>query len=170
MRLQRQTLLAYSAIACALVGTVAPSWAEPATTSTDPSLVPASASDKKKPGLGKAATLDVSKPYGFHLQPILDKIKADDQQRKRISEIVASYKTKIQPLRDDYKVKRQEFLSSMFSGGAAETIMSRQMELSHLSSDITSKYCMMRLEIRRALSPQQILLYESYSREQGWNR
>ncbi len=118
--------------------------------------------------VGKA--LDVSKPYGSHLQPILDKIKANPTQRTKISQIVESYRTKIQPLRDEYKQKRQEFLSSMTSGSAAETIMTRQVELSHLSSEISSRYTLMRLEIRRQLTPQQILQFEEYARDHGWNR
>lgn len=115
-------------------------------------------------------TLDVNKPYGSHLQPILDKIQANPTQRVKITQIVESYRTKIQPLRDEYKQKRQDFLSSMTSGSAAETIMTRQVELSHLSSEISSRYTLMRLEIRRQLTPQQILQFEDYAREHGWNR
>lgn len=115
-------------------------------------------------------TLDVNKPYGSHLQPILDKIKANPSQKTKISQVVESYRTKIQPLRDEYKQKRQDFLISMTSGSAAETIMTRQVELSHLSSEISSRYTLMRLEIRRLLAPEQILLFEEYAREHGWNR
>jgi hypothetical protein len=114
--------------------------------------------------------LDVNKPYGSHLKPILDSIKASTDQRTKISQIVESYRNRIQPLREEYKQKQQEFLTSMTSGGAAETIMTKQVELSHLSSEITSRYTLMRLEIRRQLSPQQILQFEAYARQQGWNK
>jgi Spy/CpxP family protein refolding chaperone len=116
-----------------------------------------------KPGL------DVSKPYGYHLQPILDKINASSDQRVKITKVVASYRSSLQPLRDHYKEKQQDFISSMISGDAAEAVMSKQVELGHMASEITSKYCLMRLEIRRVLTPQQILLFESYGREHGWN-
>jgi flagellar biosynthesis chaperone FliJ len=114
--------------------------------------------------------LDVSKPYGSHLKPILDRIKASDEQRTKISQIVESYRSRIQPLRDEYKQRRESFLASMTSGATAETIMTRQVELSHLSSEITSRYTLMRLEVRRQLTPQQILQFEAYARENGWNK
>lgn len=113
--------------------------------------------------------IDVTSPYGSHLKPILDTIKATDEQRTKISRVVDGYRSRIQPLRDEYKQKRSEFLTAMTSGGAAETIMTKQVELSHLSSEISSRYCLMRLEIRRLLTPQQILQFEAYARENGWN-
>jgi Spy/CpxP family protein refolding chaperone len=119
--------------------------------------------------MAKTPTLDVSKPYGYHIEPILKKIKANDDQRLKIKNVVQSYRSKIQPLRDEYKIKRQEFITVMTGGGASETIMAKQMELSRLASEITSKYTLMRLEIRRVLSPPQILLLEEYAREHGWN-
>jgi Spy/CpxP family protein refolding chaperone len=128
------------------------------------------------PGIGsssilvaKAPNIDVTKPYGYHLEPILQKINASADQRTKIVSVVQSYKSKIQPLRDEYKGKRQEFIAVMTGGGAAETIMAKQMELSHLASEITSKYTLMRLEIRRMLTPQQILQFEDYARQHGWN-
>jgi hypothetical protein len=124
---------------------------------------------KSLPILGSSKSMDVSTPYGSHMKPIMDRIKASPDQRTKISSIVESYRSRIQPLRDEYKQKRQEFLTSMTSGGTAETIMTKQVELSHLSSEITSRYCLMRLEIRRQLSPQQILQFEAYARENGWN-
>lgn len=139
----------------------------------DPPAQPAAAApanDGKPTALaGSNSKIDVSKPYGYHLQPILDKIKATADQRQKISQVVQSYKSTIQPLRDQYKVRQQEFISLMVSGGAAESIMAKQVELGHLSSEITSKYCLMKLEIRHWLTPQQILQYESYGREHGWN-
>src|SRR5581483_11602207 len=68
---------------------------------------------------GGSSKIDVTKPYGYHLQPILDKIKASPDQRQKITSIVQSYKSTIQPLRDQYKVRQQEFISLMVSGGAA---------------------------------------------------
>jgi Spy/CpxP family protein refolding chaperone len=114
-------------------------------------------------------SVDVTSPYGSHLKPILDRIKATDDQRAKISHIVEGYRSRIQPLRDEYKQKRNEFLTAMTSGGTAETIMTKQVELSHLSSEISSRYCLMRLEVRRLLTPQQILQFEAYARENGWN-
>jgi hypothetical protein len=121
------------------------------------------------PIIGSSRTPDVTTPYGSHMKPIMDRIKATTDQRTKIGQIVESYRSRIQPLRDEYKQKRQEFLTSMTSGGTAETIMTKQVELSHLSSEISSRYCLMRLEIRRQLSPQQILQFEAYARENGWN-
>lgn len=113
--------------------------------------------------------MDVSRPYGSHLKPILDRIKATSDQRTKISSIVEGYRSRIQPLREEYKQKQQEFLTSMTSGGTAETIMTKQVELSHLSSEINSRYYLMRLEIRRQLTPGQILQFEAYAREHNWN-
>jgi hypothetical protein len=121
------------------------------------------------PIIGSSKGMDVTTPYGSHLKPILDRIKATNEQRSKISQVVESYRSRIQPLRDEYKQKRQEFLTAMTSGGTAETIMTKQVELSHLSSEISSRYCLMRLEVRRQLSPQQILQFEAYARENGWN-
>lgn len=117
----------------------------------------------------RTPTIDVSKPYGYHLEPILQKIKATPDQRTKIVVVVQSYRSKIQPLRDEYKQRRQEFITVMTGGAAAETIMAKQVELSHLASDITSKYTLMRLEVRRIMTPQQILQFEDYARQHGWN-
>lgn len=113
--------------------------------------------------------LDFSRPYGYHLQPILEKIKASPEQREKIIVVVQSYRAKIQPLRDEYKLKRQEFVAVMTSGAPAETIMAKQVELSHLASEITNRYTLMRLDMRRVMNPQQILLFEDYARQHGWN-
>ena len=134
----------------------------------EPSKPAASPADARK--AGASGKLDLSKPYGYHLQPILESIKASPEQREKITGIVMSYRSTIQPLRDQYKVKQQEFINVMVSGGATELIMAKQLELGHLYSDIVSKYCLMKLEIRRLLTPQQILQFESYGREHGWNR
>lgn len=119
--------------------------------------------------LTTSKSIDVTSPYGSHLKPILDRIKATDDQRGKITHVVDGYRSRIQPLREQYKQKQNEFLTAMTSGGTAETIMTKQVELSHLSSEISSRYCLMRLEIRRLLTPQQILQFEAYAREHGWN-
>lgn len=121
------------------------------------------------PVLGGSKGMDVSRPYGSHLKPILDRIKATPDQRVKIGSIVESYRSRIQPLREEYKQKQTEFLTSMTSGGTAETIMTKQVELSHLSSEINSRYYLMRLEVRRQLTPAQILQFEAYAREHNWN-
>jgi hypothetical protein len=112
--------------------------------------------------------LDLSHPYGYYLEPILEKIKATPDQRKRITKIVFSYKAKIQPLRDQYKQTKQEFWDGMLNGHPAETVMTKEIEMSHLESDIVSKYCLMRLEIRKNLKTDQIIVFEQYCRQQGW--
>lgn len=110
------------------------------------------------------------KPYGAHLEPILKVIEATPDQRKKITDVMAGYRPKIQPLREQYNHKRDEFLKSLCDGKEAEVIMSQQVELGHLYSDIISQYTCMRLEIRRFLTPKQILLFEQYRKQQGWSR
>jgi Spy/CpxP family protein refolding chaperone len=124
---------------------------------------------KKTPPAAGGGKLELNRPYGYHLKPILERINANPEQRDKIGHIVESYRSTIQPMRDQYKQKQQEFISAMVGGGSNETVMAKQLELGHLYSDIVSKYCLMRLEIRRLLSPQQILQFEAYGREHGWN-
>jgi hypothetical protein len=139
---------------------------------------PGRAQDQPKPDAGKPALIpgiaaggkSFKQPYGMHLEPILKTIKANDDQRKKITAIVNNYKPKIQPLREQYNLKREEFLKSICDGKEAEVVMSQQVELGRLYSDITSQYTFMRLEIRKFLSPDQILLMEKYRKQQGWSR
>lgn len=134
--------------------------------------------DQPKPEQTKPASLpgvvaggkSFKKPYGAHLEPILKTIKANEDQRKKITAIVNAYKPRIQPLREQYNQKREEFLKSVCDGKEAEVVMSQQVELGRLYSDITSQYMFMRLEIRRFLSPDQILLMEKYRKQQGWSQ
>lgn len=107
-------------------------------------------------------------PYGSHLEPILKTIAATADQRKKITAVVQNYKPKIQPLREQYNQKRDEFLKSVCDGKEAELIMTQQVELGRLHSDIVSQYTFMRLEIRRFLTPDQIVLLEKYRKQQGW--
>ena len=128
-----------------------------------------------RPGIAPAAavkskTMDFSKPYGSHLQPILTKINANADQKVKITSIVQSYKSKLEPMRQEYRKCREEFLNCITTGSSAETVMQKQVELGHLSSDISSTYTLMRLEIRRLLKPEQVIQYEWYCRKQGWIR
>jgi Spy/CpxP family protein refolding chaperone len=120
--------------------------------------------------VAKAKLRDFSKPYGWHLQPILKKINANETQKTKITGIVQSYRTKLEPMRQEYRKVREDFLTCITSNTAAESIMEKQVRLGHLSSDISSTYTLMRLEIRRQLSPNQIVEYEAYCRKQGWMR
>lgn len=113
-------------------------------------------------------TAGIDAPYGSHLNPILEKICATPDQRKRLAGIVESYKPKIEPLRAEYKQKSKEFINDIISGQPAEVIMARQGELNNLHGVISTQYSLMRLEIRRMLSPQQCKLFEEYRLSQGW--
>lgn len=109
------------------------------------------------------------KPYGYHLAPILEHIHADSDQRDKITAIVSSYRSKIEPLRIVYKQKSQDFLVAVTKGLASDLIISQQMQLGQIYSDINSQYCLMSLAIRRLLKPDQIVLYEEYRHAQGWS-
>jgi Spy/CpxP family protein refolding chaperone len=108
------------------------------------------------------------KPYGYHLQPILSKIGASDSQRKQITVIVEQYRPKLEPMRVEYRQKSREFIDFIITGKPAEVIMARQVELNNLYGVIITQYSLMRLEIRRLLSPQQCMKYEEYRQTQGW--
>lgn len=109
-----------------------------------------------------------AKPYGYHLEPILKKLQATPDQRKKITDIVMSYKPKLEPLRQKYKQDSQEFLQWIISGMPAEQVMARQGELNSLYGTIVTQYSMMRIEIRRNLTPEQCKLFEEYRQKQGW--
>lgn len=113
---------------------------------------------------------DYSKPFGSHLPAILDTVQATPEQRTNITAIVESFRPKIDPLRQSYQQKKQEFLIGLTTGLAAEQLMGKQNDLSQLSSDISCQYCQMSLEVRKQLKPNQIVLYEEYRMKQGWNR
>jgi len=129
----------------------------PADTPADPSQVSAAA-DKLK------------QPHGSHLEPILRKIHANADQRCKITVIVTNYRPKIEPLRQEYRQKSQEFIDYIITGQPAEKVISRQSELNHLYGAIVTQYSMMRLEIRKVLTPEQSRLYEEYRRQQGWTK
>lgn len=156
--------LAFSALTAlvAVTAGLAPVYGQNSKPGNDPSeaTIPASIAGGKS----------FKQPYGSHLEPILVKIAATPDQRKNITAVFLSYKPKLQPLRDQYNVKRDEFLKSLCDGKDAAVVMSQQVELGRLYSDITSQYTFMRLDIRRYLSPNQIVLFEQYRKQQGWNR
>lgn len=110
-----------------------------------------------------------NKPYGFYLAPLLKHIKADDEQKVKITAIMESYRGRIEPLRNDYKKKNQDLLAKLAGGDSSATIMSEQMQLGRLYSDINLYYCQMSLEVRKVLNSEQIVLYEEFKRQQGWN-
>ncbi len=109
-----------------------------------------------------------NKPYGYHLEPILRRIKASAKQKSKITLVVKSYAPKISPLREEYTKKRRQFLTGIVNGGPPEQIMAHQGELNNLYSTIVSQYSCMNLEIRRLLTPGQVKLMEEYRQEQGW--
>ena len=125
---------------------------------------------KLSAGNNKCAPADAfSKPYGSHLAPILESVHATPEQRTSISAVVESFRPKIEPLRQSYQQKRQEFLTGLGSGLASTELMARQTDLSQLYCDISCQYCRMSLEIRKQLKPEQIVLYEEYRMKQGWS-
>ncbi|MBI4533884.1 MAG: hypothetical protein HY711_08035 [Candidatus Melainabacteria bacterium] len=130
---------------------------------------PASPVESAKTDQAQVRAEKLKAPYGSHLEPILQKIGATPEQRKRIAEIVMSHKPRIEPLRQEYKQKSQEFLTCLVSRKPAEDIMASQGELSQLYSVIVSQYNLMRLEIRRLLTPEQRVVFEEYRRQQGWS-
>jgi Spy/CpxP family protein refolding chaperone len=123
---------------------------------TSPAEAPPPASDKFKT------------PYGAHLEPILVKINASADQRQKIGAIVASYRPKIDPLRQEYKEKSNQFVNGLITGQPAEAVMAKQGELNKLYAVIVSQYSLMQLEIRKSLTPDQTRLFEEYKRQQGW--
>lgn len=109
-------------------------------------------------------------PHGSHLEPILRKINASPEQRVRITTIVTSFKPKIEPLRQEYRLKSQEFINCLVTGEPAEAVMARMGELNQLYGSIVTQYSLMRLEIRKVLTPDQRKAYEEYRHQQGWDR
>lgn len=109
-----------------------------------------------------------SKPYGFYLNPILEHIHANPDQRTKITAILQSYRGRLEPLRNEYKQKNQELLNKLSHGDKPEEIMNEQTHLGRLYTEITTNYCQMSLEVRKQLDPGQIVLYEEFKRKQGW--
>lgn len=118
-----------------------------------------------KPGIDTSVG---RQPYGYHLKRILIKINATPPQQEKIGAIVESHRPKLEPLREEYRQKSEEFLTLICTGKPAEVVMTRQNQLNQLHNEIISEYCVMRLEIRRLLQPNQWELFQDYSRQQGW--
>ncbi len=110
----------------------------------------------------------MSKPYGYYLKPILERIQANPDQSAKITAILQSYRSRIEPLKSEYVHKNQEFLNNLSRGEDSARIMNEQIQLGHIYSDITLYYCQMSLEVRKVLSPEQIVRYEEFKRQQGW--
>ena len=121
-------------------------------------------------GADGKTSADFSKPYGFYLNPLLDHLQANADQRVKISAILQSYRGRLEPLRNDYNVKRQEFLSNVVKGVSSDVIMGQQIKISNLYEEICSHYCQMSLEVRRVLTDEQIVRYEEFKRQRGWTR
>lgn len=109
-----------------------------------------------------------TKPYGYYLNPILQHIHANPEQKVKITAILQSYRGRLEPLRTEYRQKNQELLNKLSHGDKPEAIMDEQTHLGRLYTDITLYYCQMSLEVRKCLSPDQIVLYEEFKRKQGW--
>jgi len=109
-------------------------------------------------------------PYGFHFQQIMVRISATPPQRQQIEAIVEAHRPKIVPLKEEYRQKSEEFLSLICTGKSAEQVMSSQIQLNQLHNAITNEYYLMRLEIRRLLQPNQWEVFQTYVREQGWDK
>lgn len=111
-----------------------------------------------------------AKPYGYYLNPMLDHIQANADQRTKITLVVQNYRGRLEPLRNEYNAKRQEFLTNVVKGVSSDVIMAQQIKIGHLYEEITSHYCQMSLEVRRLLNPDQIVRYEEFKRQRGWTR
>lgn len=109
-----------------------------------------------------------SKPFGFYLDPMLEHIQANPDQKIKISAVVQSYKGRIEPLRTEYRQKNQQLLQKLAKGDSSASILDEQMHLGRLYTDINLYYCQMSLEVRKLLNPEQIVRYEEFKRRQGW--
>lgn len=130
-------------------------------------------SDSESVGADKSAVSTkagkFTHPYGYYLQPILEHIHANPDQKVKITAIVQSYRARIEPLQSEYKQRNQALLDKLAHGESSTTIMDDQMRVGRLYSDLNLYYCQMSLEVRKILSPDQIVLYEEFKRQQGWN-
>ena len=106
--------------------------------------------------------------YGKHLEPILQRIKATEDQRKQLSAVVEDFRPRIEPLREKYRQTRTKFLEEISSSDCSDRVMVTQMEMGHLDSSIRREYLIMRLKVRKILTPEQDKKFEAYRNEQGW--
>lgn len=114
------------------------------------------------------AKADFNKPYGYHLGPILETIKATPEQKKAITAIMEEFRPKIEPMRAKFREARDIFLNGMMTGKSGEQIMSAQQEMERTRTAIGDEYMLMRLKVRKLLTPEQVPLYEEYRKKQGW--
>ncbi len=108
------------------------------------------------------------KPYGYYVNPILEAVKANDDQRKKITAIVEDLRPTIEPLRKKFREKQAVFLSGMTTGASAEDLLCAQRELSQIRGEINDQYLLMRLRIRKLLQPAQQIAYDDFLARQGW--
>jgi Spy/CpxP family protein refolding chaperone len=116
----------------------------------------------------KSDSIDTSKPYGYHLEPVLKAVEASPDQRAKITAIVEEYRPTIEPAKEKYKVARDRFLQYMCSGKSAVEIMQAQQEMSGIRSMILNTYTIMDIKVRKLLMPDQISKYDAYRAKQGW--
>ena len=116
----------------------------------------------------KKASDGFEKPYGYYVNPILDAVKANDDQRKKITAIVEELRPTIEPLRKKFREKQSTFLSGMTTGASAEDLLCSQRELSQIRGEINDQYLLMRLRIRKLLKPEQQAAYDDFLSSKGW--
>jgi hypothetical protein len=116
----------------------------------------------------KPANDGFDKPYGYYLNPILEAVKANDDQRKKITQIVEELRPTIEPLRKKFKEKQSMFLSGMARGISSEDLLCAQSELGQIRGEINDQYLLMRLRVRKLLQPAQIVAYDDFLARQGW--
>lgn len=119
-------------------------------------------------GEAKPASDGFDKPYGYYVKPILEAVKANEDQRKKITQIVEELRPTIEPLRKKFKEKQSAFLSGMAKGSSAEDLLCAQRELGQIRGEINDQYLLMRLRVRKLLQPAQIAAYDDFLARQGW--
>lgn len=115
------------------------------------------------------ANESINKPYGSHLGPILTHISANNEQRDKITAIVQNFRPRIEPLKNQCSELNRTYLNAVIRGAPSEAIMEQQSKLSQVNQQMCAQYCLMSLEIRRLLTPDQVRLYEEYRQRQGWS-
>ncbi len=116
----------------------------------------------------KPANDGSEKPYGYYTPFILDAVKANEDQRKKITAIVEELRPTIEPLRKKFKEKQSVFLTGMSTGASAEDLLCAQRELGQIRGEINDHYLLMRLRVRKLLDPNQQNLYDDFLSKQGW--
>lgn len=127
-------------------------------------------SSRGKAPSGSSSAKIANAPYGSHLEPILQAVQANTDQRKQITEVVEEFRPRIQPMKAKYRELQSQFLNSMTTGRPAEEIMLKQEELNELYNRIVNEYCVMNLKVRKLLNKDQFDRYEAYRKAQGWTK